>query len=981
LARDRSLDVAVTGVSARFPGSPDLDGWWSALLAGRVLTSRYRRDELLAAGVPPRLADDPAYVPVRGHLDRAEHFDNQLFRISPREAELMDPQHRLMLEMAWAALEDAAMAPGAVPLRTGVFASATGSGYLRAVLAHSPLDPATLDDLIHGTEPDFMASRISYKLGLTGPALAIQTACSSSLVAVHFAVQSLLNGDCEQALVVAAGLDFPQAGYLSLPGAVQSPSGRCLPFTQDADGVVAGSGVACVVLRPLADALADGPEPYGVILGTAVNNDGAAKIGYYATSAPGQEAAISAALRVADVDAGSIGYLESHGTGTRIGDPIEWTAASAALSRAGARPGQVAVGALKASIGHLDAAAGLAALIKALWVLRTGVIPPVAGFTRLNPLLESEGSPLYIPAGPAPWPAGQPRRAGVSAFGIGGTNAHAIVEASPVVETSPVVAASAGEPRDRLIVLSAADPGALRRAASRLACWLRETDPDLGDVAFTLARGRVTLTHRLAVTGRTTAQAAGQLEQAAGQLADAAAGEARQRPAVYLFPGQGSQYPGMARPYLDSLPGFRDALDRCLDHLDRIDGQAGARVRGALLDEDFPASEVNETELAQPALFALGYAVAAGLAEAGVRPAAVVGHSAGEIAAATVAGVLDLADAAAFITVRGQAMAACAPGAMLALGCDAERARQMLAGSGTGLEVAAVNGPDSCVVSGRAEDIESFRLGIGDALFTRRLRSTRAFHSRLIDPAIPRLARALSAVVPRPPTVPIGMNVSGEIVPAGADVPAGVFAEQARRPVLFGDAIAAIAGVMPDAVAVEVGPGRALSAMAEAAGLAAVSLGGARGSVRDDAVLASLGTLWTLGQPVAVGRLCGPARRLHLPAYPFAGPRWIAPQITAPVGADAEPAPARETVPAEEPAIPDPRTGMRVIWSDLLGYPDLTDGSDFFDLGGDSLLFTRLARRVSNEFRIEVPVRAMLAARTLGKQRAIVEQLVAARNA
>lgn len=464
MSRDRSLDIAVTGVHALFPGAADLDDWWNAVLAGRVLTTRLDRTDLLSAGVPPELADDPDYVPVRGHLDEADRFDHALFRISARDAELMDPQHRLMLESAWAALEDAAVR--SADLTTAVYASDSGSGYLRAMLAAGPLDPLTLDQALHGTEPDFIASLIAYKLGLTGTALGVRTACSSSLVSVHLAVQALINGECDQAVVVAAGIDYPQAGHLHVPGGIQSVSGHCRPFDARADGVVAGSGVACVVLRRLAD-VTDGPPLYGVLLGTATNNDGSAKAGYYAPSAEGQEAVIVAALAAADVGADSIGYLEAHATGTHVGDPIEWSAASAALSAGGAHPGQVAVGALKSTIGHLDSASGLAGLIRAMRVLREGVVPPVTGFTELNPLLDVAGGPLYVPTAAGPWTGPEPRRAGVSSFGIGGTNAHVIVEQPPPAPVVPPRPERSGSwscpPRART-------PSTVRRTGSPATC-------------------------------------------------------------------------------------------------------------------------------------------------------------------------------------------------------------------------------------------------------------------------------------------------------------------------------------------------------------------------------------------------------------------------------------------------------------------------------------------------------------------------------
>jgi acyl transferase domain-containing protein len=1007
MARDTTLDIAVVGMSGRFPGASDLVEWWQAVAEGRVLTTRYHRRCLLDAGVPESLVEDPDYVPVRGHLAGADRFDHTLFRISPREAELLDPQHRLMLEVAWTGLEDAGHDPSGGGPVTAVFASMTGSGYVRSMLRHGPLDPATLDDVIHGTEPDFVASRIAYKLGLTGPAMAVQTACSSSLVAVHLAVQSLLNGDCDQAVVVAAGYAFPQAGHLYLQGGVLSRSGACRPFDERADGVVGGSGVACVVLRRLADAVASGPEPHGVILGTAINNDGSEKAGYYAPSVTGQMAVIRAALEAADVAATTIGYLEAHGTGTRIGDPIEWSAAATVLRELGARPGQVAVGAAKANVGHLDAASGLAGLIKALLVVKTGVVPAVAGFRRANPLLDTDGSPLHVPTGAAPWGGPRPRRAGVSSFGVGGTNAHVVIEQAPgPVAASPAVA---GDGPSRLVLLSAADPEALARSATRLAAHLERARPAPGDVAFTLATARAVLDERIAVAGRTSAEVADRLR--AGTVV-ARGRRTAERPArvVVLFPGQGTQHPGMAVPYQRALPGFSSALDRCLE---AFDAAVADRLRPALSDVRFPAEELHRTGLAQPALFAVGYAAATALSALGVAPAAVVGHSLGEITAACAGGGIDLPDAARLVTTRGSAMQACPAGAMLALGCEEASARELIADSGLSLEVAAVNGPDACVVAGAVEPVDKFRSWLGDQVFARRLATSHAFHSALIAPALPRLAEAMAGVALHPLRVPLATNLDGHLVPAGTAIAREMFVMQARRPVRFGDAVATLAGRFPGAVVVEVGPGRALSAMVEAAGLSAVPLSPGRTGRPDEEVLAALGTLWSTGQPLVPAALCGGGRPIHLPTYPFRGPRHLAPEATgrprqgerpargvAPpprVGAAAEPAGA-VTEPADavtepagavtEPAgaVTEPAGAVDVfalltgIWSDLLGRTDLADHSDFFDLGGDSLLITRLARRVRQETGVRVPLPEMLAGRTLGSHVTIVRTLLGARE-
>ncbi|MEU8708324.1 type I polyketide synthase [Streptomyces sp. NPDC048565] len=982
MTRDRSLDIAVTGVSGRFPGSSDLAGWWEALVKGRVLTTRFDKRRLREAGVPQSLVDDPDFVPVHGHLADADRFENALFRVSPREAEMMDPQHRLMLECAWAALEDAGTSPPDTTLTTGVYASASGSGYLRAMLAGGGLDPMTLEDAIHGNEPDFMASLISYKLDLTGPAIAVQTACSSSLVALHTAVQALLNGECDQALVVGAGVAHPQAGHLHVSGGIHSAAGACRPFDEHADGVVAGSGVACVVLRRLEDSLADGVEPYGVVLGTAVNNDGSAKAGYYAPSADGQEAVIRAALEAADVDGASIGYLETHGTGTRVGDPIEWSAASSALRTAGAAPGQVAVGALKANTGHLDNAAGLAGLIKALFVVREGVIPPVAGFTRLNPLLDTEDSPLYVPGAAAPWSGPEPRRAGVSSFGVGGTNAHAVVEAPPAPAPR-----SDGQDQSRagyLALLSAADGEALARSADRLGRHLVAHTPAPADVTRTLATGRAALPERLAVAGRTTADLADRLTAPAGTgVARGRTPEAGPAPLVLAFPGQGAQRPGMALPFSQALPGFAESLTECLG---AFEPGLAVELERALHDPGFPEQELARTRLAQPALFAVEYAVAAALRRLGLVPQAVIGHSLGEVTAACVAGVLELPDAARFVTLRGRAMQDCPEGAMLALACGEDTARELLAAAGLPLELAAVNSPDGTVVAGTPEAVGELDTWLAGRTATQRLRTTRAFHSALIEPAVPLLAAELSRIAVHPPTLPWAAN-DGRFLLPGTEVAPDFFAAAARNPVRFTQALDALARYLPGALVVEAGPGRTLSALAEAADLAAVPLATGRAASAED-VLTALGALWTMGQPLAADRLCGRGRPVRLPGYSFAGPRRTAPEAVPPSdarcrieGAPGPAAPRPEPVDAGgRPAAPGPLdVPARVagLWAELLGHQEIAESADFFALGGDSLLVTRLARRLSAELGVRVPIRELLLARTLDRQAEVVAALAA----
>ncbi|MEU6145670.1 beta-ketoacyl synthase N-terminal-like domain-containing protein [Streptomyces sp. NPDC047081] len=981
MMRDTSLDVAVVGMVARLPGPTDFRQWWDGIVEGQTFLASIPRDELLRRGVPAHHVDDPAYVPVHGVLRGVDRFDNDFFRISPREAERMDPQHRLALELAWQALEDAGVRPNGDALRTGVFASSTGSTYLRWILARQQPDPGAMDDLIHGTEPDFLASRISYKLGLTGPAMAVQTACSSSLVAVHLAVQALINGDCRQALVVATGMNYPQAGYIHLPGGVQSATGRCRPFDSEADGVVGGSGAACVVLRLLSDVNEDEVEPHGVILGTAINNDGSGKAGYYAPSPEGQERAIREAIRTADIDASSLGYLQMHGTGTAVGDPLEWSAASSALTAEGAAPGQIAVGAVKSNIGHLDACAGLASLVTTLSVLKSGTVPPIASFSQLNPLIADPHSPLFVPDRAMPWTGTKPRRAGISAFGIGGTNAHVIVEAarrSPAVTATPRSDSADGP---RVLPVSAASADALTRTTEALATWLEAEKPALADVARTLVTGRADLSHRRAVVASTVQEAASLLRRRQEDGSQATTTP----PVIFAFPGQGAQSPGMANAYHRVLPGFSAALESCLQTLPL---GLRDRVSQALDNSEFPADELSRTELAQPAILCLQVSAVSALRELGVKPSAVLGHSLGEVAAATTAGVLDIGAAVGFAVERGKAMQACPPGRMLALACSESQTRALIAG--TELEIAAVNGPEACVVAGTEEELQLLSQRIDTGTFQRLLRTTRGFHSRLIDPALPALHDAVSELTNMPATCVFASGRRPDVYEVG-DIPdPGTWVEAARSEVRFGDALTALAARFPGAVAIDIGPGRPLAPLLDAADLRTAALGSPKADTSKHAMLAGLADLWAGGYPVALSDLTPPARAVHLPVYPFAGPRHV-PEVaaTAPVtvptvfvttpGADSLVSSSADAEPAV-PATTDPGTLVHTSWRELFGHENLTDSTDFFDIGGDSLLITRLVRKLNLALGIRIPIRDLLHARTLGGHVSVVAEALRAQS-
>ncbi|WP_405392029.1 acyltransferase domain-containing protein [Streptomyces sp. NBC_01102] len=981
--RDQSLDVAVTGVHARLPGPEDTEKWWAAVCAGEVLTSRVDLRELEAAGVPRRVLESASYVPVRGRIPDSERFDAELFGISPREAELMDPQHRLMLEASWAALEDAGRSPLVDTLRTAVFASSSTSKYMARILGNpEEVSSDAMEALTVGTGRDFMASRVAYKLGLQGPAVSVLTACSSSLVAVHLAVQALNNGDCDQAVVVAASVGFPQGGYTYVRGGIMAADGRCRPFDAQAGGTVGGSGVVAVVLRRLEEAAADAPA-YGVIIGSAVNNDGSSKAGFSAPSAAGQAAAIQAALQAGDVPADSLGYIETHGTGTFIGDPIEWTSTSKALRAAGAGDARIAVGAVKANIGHLDAAAGLASLFKALQVVGRGQVPPVANFGALNPHLVDIDSPLYVPTQTQEWRGPEPRRAGISSFGIGGTNAHVVIEASP----TPAQPLPSAADRTPVVLLSAVRPEALERSAAGLAEHLQGHELAVADVAHTLSVGRAPLRERLAVTGSTR-----------GEIAEALRGDGRQavrgrvpltgaRPLVFVLPGQGSQRPGMALPFRERLPGFDTAMRECLDAMEPALAQA---VRSALLDRDFPASRLQQTDLAQPALFTVEYAAVRALAGVGLRPVALAGHSLGEVTAACLAGVMDLRTAIEFVALRARSMHDCPPGAMLAVACSEDGARALMREADTtgavGLGIAAVNGPENCVISGPVDAVDAFAQLIRDRVVSRRLHTAHAFHSAAMEPAAAALRACLPSGAAGVSLLPFVTNVDGSVVPQGTEVPLTRFADSVRAPVRFGDGLAALLAVFPDALAVEAGPGQALSAMAVATGMDAMALSPGKDPRPGDEFAMALATLWSQGQPLDPAVLVPAGRRLHLPGTVFGGARHIAPETkwpaagAAPVPEPGAPAvPTPESAPAAEAgsgAAPVPAEEVAAAWRDLLGHTHLAEDAGFVDSGGDSLLLIRMARSLEQTFALEIPLRELMLAQSFGDQVRLVERLV-----
>ncbi len=772
--------VAVVGMAGRFPGAPDVETLWRNLCGGVESIRRFSREEAAAAGVPAERLDDPAWVRAGGVLDDPARFDAALFGISPREAEVTDPQHRLQLETAWAALEDAGRGPGTTEGRVAVFAGAGQPLYLLHHV-HPRLgragDFAEAYALALGNDKDFLATRISYRLNLTGPSLAVGTACSTSLVAVCLAASALAVGDCDLALAGGVALRLPQeAGYPYQEDGILSPDGHCRPFDAAARGTVPGSGAGMVVLKRLEDALADGDPVRAVLRGWATNNDGGGKAGYTAPRVEGQEEVIREALALAGVAPATVGYVEAHGTATPLGDPIEVAAlrrAFAAEAAGGGGP-TCALGSIKGNLGHLDAAAGVAGLIKAVLAVERGVIPPSLHFAAPNPRLGLEGSPFAVAAERREWrPEGRPRRAGVSSFGIGGTNAHVVLEEPPALPERP---AAAGP---HLLLVSAATEEALEASCRRLAERLEAApELDLDDAAHTLQAGRRPLALCRAVVAAGHAEAAALLRgEGPGFRVDgrAAAHDAAARHSVaFLFPGQGAQHPGMGAGLYARQPVFRRAVDRCAELLaPHLAGHPGVDLAWALPprrpapgEEAEAAARLADTALAQPALFAVCWALAELWESWGVTAEAMLGHSIGEYVAACRAGVFSLEDALAVVAARGLLMADLPRGAMLAVPLSEEELAARLAAVSPELAVAAVNAPRLCVASGPAAAIDELAARLAaDGVEARRLHTSHAFHSPLVAAAVEPFRQRVAGVALAPPQRPFLSNLTGTWIP------------------------------------------------------------------------------------------------------------------------------------------------------------------------------------------------------------------------
>jgi acyl transferase domain-containing protein/acyl carrier protein len=856
--------VAIVGMSGRFPGAPDIDSLWRSLLRGEELIQRFDDVELIEAGVDKARLSDPNYVRARPLLGDVSLFDAGFFGMKPRDAALTDPQLRLLLECAWEALEQSGYAGDHYGGSVGVFAGVRQSRYLEDHLLANPqlVEAVGRDYLQMINRKDSAATLLAYHLNLKGPAVSLNTACSTSLVAVHLAVSSLLNFECDVAIAGGAAIPaFDKEGYIAPAASAWSPDGHCRAFDAAGRGTLDGSGGAMVALRRLEDAIADGDVIHGVILGTAINNDGARKVGYAAPSVEGQAQVIAETMVVAGVTGDDIGYVEAHGTATPLGDPIEIAALTKAYRLSSTRIGDCPIGSIKTNVGHLGAAAGVTGLIKAVLCVKHGQIPASLHFEKPNDSIDFQNSPFFVNDRLRPWPSGgDSRRAAVSSFGIGGTNAHLILE------QAPIAAAAGSHRRFQLLPIATMSPAATLQAARRLAEHLeRESELSLPAVAATL-RSRAGLPDRTAVVADDVRGAIGALR---GIAPSSVAVESARR-VGFLFSGQGSQRLGMAKKLYRHEPTFRRAFDRCATFLRWAHGIDVEDLIWACGPDDAAAERLDRTEYAQPALFVVEWAMCELWQSFGIAPAAMCGHSLGEYVAACRAGVFELEQALSLVVARGRAMERAPRGGMLAVAAGEDEALALLK---DGLDLAAVNGPSSCVLSGTNEAIARLR----DACDQRRiawrlLRTSHAYHSFLMEPAIEEFARALDGVRFAEPTIPFISNVTGDWIAASQATDPGYWIGQVRSPVRFFDGVRQLAADAP--ILLGIGPDAALANLARAVPGVAAALASCdpRGDTPDDlALLSAVGRLWELGVDIDWRKFTRDesARQVALPGYPF----------------------------------------------------------------------------------------------------------------
>lgn len=959
--------VAIIGLTGRFPGAKNLGQFWQNLRDGVESITVFTDEELLSSGIDPAILCQPQYIKAGAILEDIELFDAEFFGFSPKEAEITDPQQRLFLECAWEALEGAGYNCQTYTGRIGVYAGVSLSTYFLSNLYPKPelIKSVGSHRLSIGNSQDFLPTFVSYKLNLKGPSINIQTACSTSLVAVHLACQSLLNGESDIVLAGGVSINVPhKTGYSYQEGGILSPDGHCRAFDAKAQGTVSGNGVGIVVLKRLEDALADGDCIHALIKGSAINNDGSLKVGYTAPSVEGQAKVIAEALAMARVEPETIGYIETHGTGTVLGDPIEIAALTQAFHPIN-KNSFCAIASVKTNIGHLDVAAGVIGLIKTVLALKHKQIPPSLNFQEPNPQIDFNNSPFYVANQLLEWQSNNtPRRAGVSSFGIGGTNAHLILEEAP-----PVDASSSSRPW-QLLLLCAKTNSALETATANLVEYLKQHPTlNLADITYTLQIGREAFGHRRMLVCQNLDDAVTVLETPVQQRIFTKFTEPSGQQVVFMFPGQGTQYVNMGRELYETEPIFRKQVDHCCELLK---SHLGLDLRTLLYPQEenkkAAAQQLQQTYITQPALFVVEYALAQLWIAWGVHPSAMIGHSIGEYVAACIADVFPLQDALILVAIRGKLMQQLPIGTMLAVPLSETELQSQL---GNTLSLAAINGTENCVVSGSVEAIDNLQNQLTErGIDCRRLHTSHAFHSQMMDSILEPFREQISKISLNAPKIPFISNVTGTWITAAEATDAKYWAKHLRQTVRFAEGITKLQQ-LPNRILLEVGPGQTLSTLANrqkvAEQMVLCSLKHPQNQQSDIAfLLNTLGRLWLEAIQVDWSKFYANEQRhrIPLPTYPFERKRYW---IDHSRNSESNPFVNKQEnlVPEEkdltEHSLQDKHNLTISILQDILSSAlginssEIDPHKDFIEIGINSLLLLQINRAIEQKFGVKIP--------------------------
>ncbi len=963
---DLQDSIAIIGLSGRFPGARNIDEYWKIISQGVETISRYSREELEAKGVSSELLDNPNYVYANGVIDGADEFDSSFFGFTPKEADYMDPQQRVFLETCYKAMENAGYASDELGTSVGVFGGSGPNNYLLKNLIKKPSELKSLGELqtITNNSKDYLTTYVSYKLNLNGPSLDIQTACSTSLVSVHMACLNLLTYQCDMALAGGVFIQVPRGkGYMYNPGEIFSKQGCCRPFDKDSDGMLFGEGAGVVVLKRYEDAVKDNDTIWAVIRGSAINNDGSNKVGFLAPSVDGQSIAIRRAHTFAGISPEDISFIETHGTGTKIGDPIEIEALTNVFRKSTDRKNFCAIGSVKANIGHLDAGAGIAGLIKTVLALKYKQLPPSVNYNSPNPELNLDASPFYVNTTLKNWDSEhKPRIAGVSSFGVGGTNAHCIVQEAPETTSEP------SNKKYHLLCLSAKNKTSLDIQKTDLQKYMDSFQGELADVSYTLLHGRKRYKHRAAILVK-------DIKDAQERFFECPTGFESNKNAeiAFLLTGQGSQYIGMAAELYQHFSLFKKIVDDSHEYLIKYQTD----LKKILFDPD---GNINDTGFAQPAIFVVQYALYKLLEDFNIKPSILIGHSIGEITAACISGLFTYEDALKLVSVRGKLMQSQEPGSMLSIQLAASEVRKILSEN---LDIALINAPNFCVVSGKTSHIDEFNSFLKENypnIGTVKLNTSHAFHSRMMDPVLDKFKNELSNIKFGNIQIPFISNTTGTWAHQEIVSNISYWANHIRSTVNFVDGISEVID-NKNVIFLEVGPSTSLTTLLTQfdtdakKNISIPTIRHPKHIVSDvNFFLDAVAKVWIVGVENCFTNVYkGEVRsRLPLPTYPFEKRKhWIEPVDAFDFNVKNDISPKicisedfiskkhttnNDFLDTNTQSLTLIQNSILQLWIELLGIEEIDITDNFFDLGGHSLIASQVINRINDLFKTDLPL-------------------------